>query len=156
MRFSVKIASLVLLLVTAATMVSAQKVTCSCENGKGKDKCNPKTICSDGCTAVCGPHGACGSYCRREIYDDRFSVSLVKKTGEQIASELSALTHQKIEFEPYRQTKGFRYDVDMKNDDIFNVLNFLSKRGTVWLNRIDFSKIRELQNRKTNPKREVP
>jgi len=156
MRICVNIASLVLLLVTAITMVSAQKVTCSCEYGKGKEKCNPKTISSDGCTAVCGPHGACGSYTRREVYDDRFTVSFVKKTGGQIASELSTLTHQGIEFEPYRGNKEVRYDVDMKNDDIFNILNFLSKHGTVRLNGTDFSRIRELQNTKTKPKRQVP
>lgn len=156
MRICVNIASLVLLLVTAATIVSAQKVTCSCEYAKDKDKCNAKTTSSDGCTAVCGPHGACGSYTRREVYDDRFTVSFMKKTGEQIASELSALTHQGIEFEPFRGNKGVRYDVDIKSDDIFNVLNFLSKRGTVRLNGTDFSKIRELQNTKRKPKREVP
>ena len=155
MRICVNTASLVLLLVVTATMVSAQKVTCSCEYGKGKEKCSPKTVSSDGCTAVCGPRGACGSYTRREVYDDRFTVSFVKKTGEQIASELSALTHQGIEFEPYRG-KGVRYDVDMKNDDIFNILNFLSKRGTVRLNGTDFSKIRQMQNTKPNPKRQVP
>jgi hypothetical protein len=156
MRICVNIATLLLLLVTAVTMVSAQKITCSCEYAKGKDKCNAKTVSSDGCTAVCGPHGACGSYTRRNVYDDRFTVSFVKKTGEQIASELSALTRQRIEFEPSRGNKGVRYDVDMKNDDIFNVLNFLNKRGNVWLNGTDFSKIRELQNKKTSPKKEVP
>lgn len=156
MRICVNIASMVLLLATAATMVSAQKITCSCEYVKGKDKCTPKTTCSDGCTAVCGPRGACGSYCRRKVYDERITVSFVKKTGEQIASELSALTRQRIEFEPYRGNKGVRYDVDMKNDDIFNVLNFLNKRGTVRLNGTDFSRIRELQNTKPNPKRQIP
>jgi hypothetical protein len=110
MRAFLNIASLIVFLATTATFVSGQKLTCACEYGKkdGKDHCQPTTSCDDGCTAVCGPGGSCGSYCRRGPYEQHLTVTFEKKTGQQIASELSALTHQKIQFDAYRSYKGVK------------------------------------------------
>src|SRR5690242_6275356 len=127
MRTSLNIASIIMTLATTATVVSRQKLSCACEyqsSKDSKDHCHPTVSCDDGCTAICGPGGNCSSACRRGPYEQHLTITFEKKTGQQIASELSTLTHQKIQFDPSRKYRALKYDVAMRNDNMFNVLNF--------------------------------
>jgi hypothetical protein len=164
MRTFLNIASLIVILASTGTIVSGQKLKCACEyqNSKdSKDHCKVNTGrddgCDDGCTAICGPRGSCGSFCRRGPYEQQhLTVTFEKKTGEQIAAELSGLAHQEIQFKPYRPYKTFKYDVIMKNDEVFNVLNILSKRGSVTIDGVDYLKIKESLIKKNSGKQIPP
>jgi len=46
-----------------------------------------------------------------------------------------------------------RYDLDIKDDDIWNALNFLYKRGNVKIGGLDFGKLRDLRKEMRNGKK---
>jgi len=121
-----------------ALPVCGQKLVCACEKGAGRE-CATKSSCPDGCTALCGSGNFCYSACRKEGLEKRFTLSLTKTSGKEIASELSKTTGYKIEFKAHPKYMTERYDLDVKNDDAFNALNFLSNRGSVKINDIPFA-----------------
>jgi hypothetical protein len=152
MRSPLTIANLLLVLAAAVTVVPGQKVTCSCDKISGYRDCATNVTCSDGCTNLCGSGDKCYASCTKGVFDQRYTIAFVKKTGQEIASEMSTVTHQKIEFVPYRRNRGEQYDLNLKNDDLFNVLNYLNKRGNVRFNGMDFSKVRGLRSKKRSGK----
>lgn len=80
-------------------------------------------------------------------------MKFVKKTGEEIAAALSAKTGMRIQFTPYPRNVGRKYDLELKNDDLYNALNWLSNRGTVRFEGSDFYKFRELRKQVRGGKR---
>lgn len=157
MKLLLTIALLLLSLNTLTPVVLGQKVTCSCEKLPGK--CGSTVTCSDGCTSFCGAGNTCYVSCRKEGFEPRITIRIVKKTGQEIASVLSAQTRQRIEFVPYKikKYKGVQYyDLEMKNDDIFNALSFLAKRGVVKIDGVPFEEFKNLLMEKRGRKTIVP
>jgi len=159
MRVPITLAALLLVFVTVVLVVSAQsgqKMTCRCEK-KNPDSCGVSVTCSDGCTGLCGSGvNQCYTSCRKGCFAQRFTIKFVKKTGQEIASELSLRSHQRIKFKPYLRQNGEQYDLDIQNDDLFNALNFLNKVGNVTYNGIDFAKQKQLCAEKRNGKTITP
>lgn len=159
MRVPITLAALLLVFFTVVPVASAQSVqrmTCRCEK-KNPDSCGVTVTCSDGCTGLCGSGvNQCYTSCRKGCFAQRFTIKFVKKTGQEIASELSLRSHQRIKFKPYRRQSGEQYDLDIQDDDLFNALNFLNKVGTVTYNGIDFAKRKQLCAEKRNGKTITP
>lgn len=74
------------------------------------------------------------------------TVKFVQKEGQEIASVLSERTHTRIEFIPYPRNLRARYDLELKDDDIWNACNFLNERGNVKVRGVDFEKLKELRS----------
>lgn len=131
--------ALLALLSFSALPVFGQKLVCRCEKEAGRP-CATFVSCSDGCTTLCGPgKKGCNSACRKEGTEKQFTLKLENKTGKQIVSELSTESGLNIVFKAHPSYMNQRYDLDVKNDDVFNALNFLSKRGTITINEIPFA-----------------
>jgi hypothetical protein len=62
-----------------------------------------------------------------------------------IASVLSERTHTRIEFVPYPRNLHARYDLELKDDDIWNACNFLNERGNVKVRGVDFARLIKLR-----------
>ena len=138
MKILPPIIALLALLTFSALPVFGQKLVCACESQKGNGRPCSEVKCSDGCTSFCGPNFTCFSACRKGGLEERFTIKLEKQSGKDIASALTAQTGYKIEFEPYEKYRSQVYDLNMKNDDIFNALNFLYKRGAVTIDGVPF------------------
>ena len=144
MKISLTVVALLLLLWIGVQVAVGQRGTCSCEKVPD-DSCHGIVTCPGGCTALCGSNDACYLSCRSDLLHTRISEKFVKKEGGEIASVLSDRTHKKIEFTPYPRNLHARYDLEIKDDDIWNALNFLYKRGNVKIGGLDFGKLRELR-----------
>lgn len=128
------------------------QTTCSCEKSPNST-CHGRVTCPDGCSALCGSGDTCYLSCRKGILTARVTAKFVKKEGQDIAAVLASLTRQRIQFTPHPRNEGKRYDLDIKNDDLWNVCDFLNKRGTVKINGTDFSKLKELRKEMREGKR---
>src|SRR6267154_1288968 len=137
---------LVVLLFVVLVSLSAvgQQYTCSCEAAAGRT-CHGEVKCPDGCTSLCGPGDACYLSCSSNVFQSRITAKLVQKTGQEIAAELSAQSHQRIEFISFPRKAGARYNLNLKNDDLFNALKYLYKRGKVRYAGYDFSEVIEMR-----------
>ena len=144
MNMILTIAALLLSLNTLAHVVAGQQVTCSCEKASDRT-CHGSVTCPNGCSALCGSKDTCYLSCRNDVLYPRVSIKLVEKTGQEIASVLSAQTHKHVEFVPYPRNARAKYDLDIKVDDIWNALNFLSQRGNVKIGGVDFEKLKALR-----------
>jgi hypothetical protein len=136
-----------LVIVTAVVLpkaVLAQKITCSCEN-VARSTCQGSVSCSSGCSAICGSGDKCYVSCRTQLVGPNLTLDFAQKDGKSIVEELSRETHMQINFEPYPRNRGERYDYHLKNSDIWKLLVFLDKVGTVTVNGRPFEKLRELQ-----------
>lgn len=159
LSFIITVATLALLL--TCSHVSGQ-TTCSCqapdrklgEDGKWQGCQVNNVTCRDGCTALCGTNDGCYSSCRIDILSQRISMDFVGKTGTEIASLLSDRTHKKIEFVPSKRHTLDRYSFSIKNDDIYNILSFLNKRGKVKVNDVDFAEFERMRNAMTKGRKQ--
>lgn len=140
----ITVVALLLFLLTGVQVGVGQRVTCSCEKVPD-NSCHGVVTCPGGCTALCGSNDACYLSCRSDLLHTRISEKFVKKEGGEIASVLSDRTHKKIEFTPYPRNLHAQYDLEINDDDIWNALNFLYKRGNVKIGGLDFGKLRELR-----------
>ena len=119
--------------------------TCSCEKASGR-ACSGEIHCSNGCTAAAGSEDRCFLSCRGDVFASRITETFNKKTGVEIAAALSSRLSLRIEFVPSRRNRRERFDVQIKDDDGWNVLNFLYKQGAVKINGVEFSRIHALVN----------
>jgi hypothetical protein len=124
--------------------VLGQKVTCSCEKVPGST-CSGSVTCSTGCSAICGTGDECYVSCRTELLGPNLTLDFVQKDGKTIAEELSRRTRMQITFTPNPRNVGERYDYHLHDSDIWKLLVFLDKVGTVTVNRKPFDKLRQLQ-----------
>lgn len=155
----ITIAALALLL-SMSSPVSGQN-TCSCEapdrklgeDGKWQGCKINNVTCRDGCTALCGTKDGCYQSCRIDILNQRITMEVLGKTGAEIVFLLSDSTHKKIQFAPNKRNKLDRYNFSIKNDDIYNVLSFLNKRGKVKVNDVDFAEFERMRNAMTKGRR---
>jgi hypothetical protein len=129
-----------------------QKYTCSCDPGPGRT-CHGEVKCPDGCTSLCGSGDTCYLACRSNSLQIHITAKLVQKTGQEIAAELSAQSQQRVEFTPYTRTAKARYDLELRNDDLFHALAFLSEKGNIRFNGYDFSELRDLRKQLKDGKR---
>jgi len=129
-----------------------KKISCACEAAPGRT-CHGSVSCPDGCTSLCGAGDTCYMSCWSNGFEPRITIKFVKKTGQEIASLLSAKTHKRIVFIPDPRNATAKYDLELKDDDVFNVLNYLFKRGRVIFDGADFSNIRNLRNQMKQGKR---
>jgi hypothetical protein len=143
MKLLLTIAPLLFILSTAAPVTLSQK-SCSCEKAPNST-CHGIVTCPDGCTALCGSGDSCYLSCRKDLLNTRITVRFVKKEGQEIASVLSERTRTRIEFVPYPRNLHARYDLELKDDDIWNACNFLNERGNVRIRGVDFEKLKELR-----------
>lgn len=158
MKLSFTIAALVISLCTFAPVLG--QTTCSCEtpdrickDGRPCLGCKSSVTCQGGCTAFCGTHDACYFSCRNDILNARITVQFVKKTGTEIVAVLSERTHKTIEFVPFKGNLLAKYDYEIKNDDVFNILHFLYQRGDVKVNGMGFEKFEKIRNAMTKRKK---
>lgn len=140
----IRIAPFLLILSSAAPVASGQKTTCSCEKAPN-NTCHGTVTCPDGCTALCGSGDTCYLSCRKDLLNTRITVKFVRKEGQEIASVLSERTHTRIEFVPYPRNVNARYDLELKDDDIWNACNFLNKRGNIKIRGVDFERLIKLR-----------
>src|SRR5688572_13582192 len=124
--------------------VLAQKITCSCGNVP-RSTCQGSVSCSTGCSAICGTGDKCYVSCRTQLLGPNLTLDFSQKDGKWIVEELSRKTHMRITFEPYPRNRGQRYDYQLRDSDIWKLLVFLDKVGTVTVNGRSFEKLRELQ-----------
>lgn len=141
--FTTKYPVLTVPLNRAEPAITEQRSICSCARAPGRTA-EGKVNCPDGCTSFCGSGDSCYLSCRSGVLSPRITVSLVHKTGNEIAADLSKSLSTKVAFVPYPRNVRARYDVDIRNDDGFNVLNYLNKQGKVTIGGVDFGKLREL------------
>lgn len=135
-----KVAALLIVLSALTLVVSGQQSICSCESPDST--CKGRVSCANGCTALCGSKDACYLSCRRDLLVSRFTVKFNKKQGEDIAALLSERTKTKIQYVPYSRNVGKLYDLAIENDDIWNVLYFLNKRGNVKVGGLKFEEFK--------------
>jgi hypothetical protein len=121
-----------------------QQVSCSCDPAPGRT-CNAVVKCPDGCTSLCGPGDACYVSCRSNTFQSRITARFTQKTGQEIAAELALQSHQRIQFTPDTRQAKAKYDLVLKNDDLFNALKYLYRRGKVSFMGKDFSNIIEMR-----------
>lgn len=133
-----------LLLIGMIQPARGQQITCSCENVPDKS-CQGTIYCPDGCTAICAAKDTCYLSCRTDMFKSRFNLKFERKSGPQIASVLASKLGKPIEFVPYSRTANKLYNFELKNSDIWPALEFLDKRGTVKINRMDFRTFRKIQ-----------
>jgi hypothetical protein len=135
---------IVLLVFLSSLAALGQQVSCSCDSAPGRT-CHGVVKCPDGCTSLCGPGDACYLSCRSNTVEPRITTKFVKQTGQEIAGQLSSQTHQRIEFIPDRRNQTALYDLELNNDDLFNALKYLYKRGKVRFNGLDFLELQKLR-----------
>lgn len=145
MKLSLTIAGFFLTLSTTTLVSFGQQITCSCEERAPYRTCHETVTCDNGCSALCGSKNTCLLSCGSDLIDVRITLKLGKKKGEEIASLLSDQTQTKIEFASYRRNAHTRYDLEVKGDDIWNVLMFLDKFGHVKVGGVDFLTLRKLR-----------
>jgi hypothetical protein len=137
MRLFLTIAALSLALSTLNFVAFGQQTTCSCDRA-----CH--ITCDDGCSAFCGSLKTCLVSCGSNLIYVRVTLKLSNKKGQEIASALSDQTRTKIEFTPYPRNTQIRYDLEIRDDDIWNVLTFLDRFGNVKVGGVNFSTLRKL------------
>ena len=141
MKLPLTIAISLLSLITLAPSAISQK-TCVCKSADGG--CETSIGCSQhGCTAICGPSNGCYSKCGRDLLITHFTLSLVNKSSKEIISALSHLTGNNIEFIP-RKLHG-SFTIDIRDDDMWNALDYFYERGKVTVNGVDWEKYREIR-----------
>lgn len=138
------VATLLILVVGFAAQCLGQKVSCSCESAPGRT-CRGIVNCPDGCTSLCGTGDNCYLACRTDYFEPRVTFKVSEKTAQEIAALLSSKIRKRIEFIPDMRKQTERFNLDVKNDDVFNVLNFLYKKGRVKFDGVDFGKLKELR-----------
>jgi hypothetical protein len=74
----------------------------------------------------------------------RFTVSFRTNDGKEIAAALSKRVGHKIEFAPRPDVSG-PFIFDIKDDDMWNVLDYLYDRGTVKVDGVDWGKYRGIR-----------
>ncbi len=135
---------IVLLVFLSSLAAIGQQVSCSCDSAPGRT-CHGAVRCPDGCTSLCGPGDACFLSCRSNTVESRITAKFAKQTGQEIAAQLSAQTRQRIEFIPDTRNRTARYDLELNNDDLFNALKYLYKRGKVKFNGLEFPELQKLR-----------
>lgn len=113
------LASAVVLLTCFVGVIQGQRVSCSCDPAPGRT-CKAVVTCPDGCTSLCGTGDSCYVSCRTDAFEPRVTMTFVGKTGEEIAASLSAKIRKRIQFTPFPKNKDRKYDLNLKNDDLFN------------------------------------
>lgn len=144
MKLPTALLALPFTLIVFAVVCSAQQITCSCEKSSQRT-CGDTVRCDKGCSAVCGYKDTCLLSCASDYVGLRITVKLVRKRAGEIASVLTRQTQKHIEFTPYPRNSRTLYDLEIKDDDIWNVLKFLDKFGNVKFNGVDFPTLRKLQ-----------
>ena len=142
MKLPLTIAALLLSSITLVPTATSQKQNCSCKAPDGS--CEANVTCSrHGCTAICGSKDGCYAACGKDLLLTRFTLKLVDKSSEQIASALSKHTGKQIEFVPRRRNDLFT--IDIKGDDLWNTMEYLYERGVVTVNGVDWGKYRQIR-----------
>lgn len=141
MKLPLTIATLLILLSTLSPTGTSQK-RCSCKAADGS--CNASVTCRQhGCTAICGTNSACYSACGKDLLSTRFTLKLVKKGSKEIAFALSQHTGRNIEFVPRRRND--RFNIEIKDDDMWNTMEYLYQRGKVRVIGVDWGEYRKLR-----------
>ena len=146
MRISLTTACVVVLFLSIHTQSAYSQVTCSCENAGDKVCAKGAITCPDGCIAICSRNNACYFSCSTDMLHKRVTIKVVQQDGVQMATVLSKETGKNIQFVPDRKNVGKLYDYELTNSDIWPALEFLDRRGTVTINRVDFRTFRKIQS----------
>lgn len=142
MKLPLTIATLLLSLVTLAPTATSQKKTCSCQSPDRT--CNTTVECSqNGCTSICGSNSVCYTSCGKDMLVTPFTLKLTTKNSAEIVSALSSYTSKKIEFVPWRRNGPF--NIDIKDDDIWNTMDYLYERGKLKLGGVDWSEYQKMR-----------
>jgi len=141
MKLPLAMATSLLLVITIAPTATSQKA-CVCK--APDESCETNIRCSQhGCTAICGSKNGCYAKCGRDLLITVFTLKLVNKSSNEIVSALSHLTGNSIEFIPRKRQASFT--IDIKDDDMWNALDYFYERGKVRVNGVDWGKYREIR-----------
>jgi hypothetical protein len=141
MKLPLIIATLLLSLVTLATTAMSQK-TCSCKAPDGS--CSANVTCREnGCTSICGSNDGCYAACGKDMVLTRFTLKLVNKDSNEVVSALIRHTGKNIEFIP-RDRKA-RFNIDIKDEDLWNAMEYLDQRGQLKINKVPWKEYRVLR-----------
>ena len=139
------VASIVVLLLCLGLSTSAalaQGTACSCVSSD--TSCKGNVSCQGGCTAFCGTTNSCFVGCRIDWIYERRSFKFSQKTGEEIIASVSPKSKRRttkaVEFIPNVGQEGQRFDLDLKDDSLWRLFDYLSRYGTVKVKGIDFEK----------------
>jgi hypothetical protein len=138
------IAVALLLLLTTFPPVALGQKECSCN--APDNSCSAAVLCRDGGAAICSSKNACHASCAGSNPDKifrRISLKIEKKTGDQVAAELSRQSDRHIIFAPKRRTDLFTFE--LINQPLWTILDFLNGRGQVFLDGTPFKRYKELR-----------
>jgi len=145
MKNTLLITCLLIILLTAFENTSfAQKKTCTCKEVGGRT-CTAEVTCTNGCSAICGKKDTCSVSCSLQVYPQNLNIDFVKQTTTEIATTLAKGTRLRLNFTPNPGTEKEVYDYQLKNSDVWRLLEFLDARGTLIVNGIDFDNLRDLK-----------
>jgi hypothetical protein len=145
----VSIVVLLLCLGVPTSVALAQRTDCSCVSAD--TSCKGNASCQGGCTAFCGTKSLCFAGCKIDwIYEQR-SFKFSQKTGKEIIASITPKSNKgsamkALEFIPKKGEEDLKFDLDLKEDSLWRLLDYLSKHGTVKVKGTDFEKIKQLRD----------
>jgi len=121
----------------------AQTTACSCVSSD--TSCKGDVSCQGGCTAFCGTTNSCYVGCRIDWIYERRSFTFSQKTGKEIIASIAPKSNKRrtikaLEFIPNEGQEGRKFDLDLKDDSLWRLFDYLSRYGTVKVKGIDFEK----------------
>lgn len=120
--------------------------SCSCRADDGS--CAVSGTCPRGCLAYC-PSNNCRVTCVGNGYEEMLdgsaavTVQLANADSQRVAAELSRLTGAQVSFNPRRPDATFNLDV--KDEPLWNVLETLSSQGNLQVAREDFAHLKNVR-----------
>jgi hypothetical protein len=145
MNIPLTVAVLLLLLTTFPTAAFGQK-KCSCKAADGG--CEAEAICRDGGAAICGSNRTCYVACGGVDPENslvRISLKIKNKSSEEVTAALRNKSKKNIVFTSRRKTDRFTFE--LKNQPLWPTLEFLSKRGKVFLDGLPFDRHKDLRRK---------
>lgn len=131
-----------------AAYTAAPRESCSCTAADGS--CSAGVTCSGGCLAFC-PSNNCRAMCssggRGSVeYADllmRVTLRLQGSNSRAVSAELARVTGRNVVFTP--ATPGDTFSLDVKDAQLWSVLEILSASGKIQIAGEDFSNLQALR-----------
>jgi len=116
---------------------------CSCSSSS----CLARPSCPGSCFAVCSSEG-CFSGCLEEgtgraVLHERLTLQLANANSQQLSSELTRVSGREIAFKAFASDDTL--NLDFKAVPLWNVLEVLSRMGTVQIDGQDFQQLQGLR-----------
>jgi hypothetical protein len=145
MRFILAMITLTSLIFVSYSSIPYKNCGCAADDGS----CRVYGSCPKGCLALCPNGGGCSVTCVDSNYggyeDLSAPVTLQVRgvNGGKVAAELTRLTGAEIIFMPTGADAVF--NIEVKDEPLWNVLETLSTEGSVQIGRHDFGHVRKVR-----------